>query len=153
MKAVTITPQFVEAFPKPLKEGVLYVSAKHGLAAHLCCCGCKTKIVTKLSPVDWVLTTPKPGVVTLHPSIGNWNHPCQSHYFIRDNRVVWVGKMTAPEIARGRALSRAARDRYYGGASIDAERPSARPATAEPAIRAPSREGWIIRFLHWLAGG
>ena len=29
------------------------------------------------------------GEVTLHPSIGSFNLPCRSHYFIRGNTVVW----------------------------------------------------------------
>lgn len=31
--------------------------------------------------------------VTLSPSIGNGAYKCRSHYFIRENSVVWLGKM------------------------------------------------------------
>ena len=30
------------------------------------------------------------GTVSLRPSIGNWQLPCRSHYFIVRNRVVWA---------------------------------------------------------------
>lgn len=35
---------------------------------------------------------------TLSPSIGNWNFRCRSHYWIRQNRVEWVGSMTERQI-------------------------------------------------------
>ncbi|WP_408015250.1 DUF6527 family protein [Rossellomorea arthrocnemi] len=26
--------------------------------------------------------------------MGNWSHPCQSHYFITNNKVVWAGPIS-----------------------------------------------------------
>ena len=99
MKHVTITPQFVELMPPEIKEGVLYISKEYGTAIHKCCCGCGMKVVTSLSPARWQLRR-EGNLVTLYPSIGNWDFSCRSHYWIRRNRVVWSGLMTQKEIHR-----------------------------------------------------
>lgn len=97
MKLVTIKPQFVELIPREIQDGVLYISEKYNTAIHNCCCGCGMKVVTPLSPVRWRLIR-EGSLVTLRPSIGNWNFPCHSHYWIRRNRVEWAGSMTDKEI-------------------------------------------------------
>lgn len=112
MKARGISPEFVEFIPSTLVKGILYISETYKTAAHLCCCGCGIKIVTPINETGWSLTR-KGGRVTLHPSIGNWNHPCQSHYWIKCDRVVWSGTMTPQEIARGRTFDRARSDAYF----------------------------------------
>ncbi len=68
-----------------LEDGVLYISMEHCSAIHKCVCGCGNEIVTPLSATDWQIKYD--GTVTLTPSVGNWNIPCRSHYFIRENRV------------------------------------------------------------------
>jgi hypothetical protein len=99
MRRFTISPLFVELMPTQLQEGVLYISEKYGTAIHRCCCGCGSKVVTPLSPVKWRLS--KNGhLVTLHPSIGNWNFACRSHYWIRRNRIEWAESMTEHQIKR-----------------------------------------------------
>jgi len=112
MRMAGIKPQFVEFIPAALAQGVLYVSEKYKTATHLCACGCGTKIVTPLRPTEWTMTK-RGDFVTLKPSIGNWNHPCQSHYWIRDNKVVWAGAMTRQEINLGRRIDRARKDKYF----------------------------------------
>ena len=32
------------------------------------------------------------GRIWLSPSIGSWSLDCQSHYYIRGNQVIWLGK-------------------------------------------------------------
>lgn len=113
MKLRKINPEFVEFIPKQLDQGVLYISLKYRTATHMCCCGCGTKIVTPLTPTDWQLTE-KDGRVSLWPSVGNWNHSCQSHYIINKNMIRWVRTMSAWEIARGREHDTAAKEAYYG---------------------------------------
>ena len=71
----------VQYIPKKLEPGILYFSKKFGTATHMCPCGCDNKVVTPLGPTDWSLTIRK-GKPTLYPSIGNWQIPCQSHYWI-----------------------------------------------------------------------
>jgi len=86
-----LIPAFVETMPDTLEPGVLYISLKYEVAIHLCACGwCGQKTVTPFDArYGWVLTQ-KDSLVTLSPSIGNFQMPCRSHYWIRDNQVVWV---------------------------------------------------------------
>jgi len=99
MRTSYIRPIFVDFIPDHLEEGKLYVSEQYHTAIHKCCCGCGEEVVTPLSPVDWRLIKGAKGV-SLHPSIGNWNYPCRSHYFIRNNAVVWAAQMSQQEIKR-----------------------------------------------------
>lgn len=99
MKLVRITPQFLELMPPEIQDGVLYISEKYATAIHKCCCGCGMRVVTSLSPARWQLRR-EGNLVTLYPSIGNWDFPCRSHYWIRRNRVVWSGSMTQHEVRR-----------------------------------------------------
>lgn len=87
----------VDLAPKELEEGVLYVSQKYKTAVHKCCCGCGEKVVTPLSPAHWQVRIAN-GAATLHPSIGNWGMACKSHYWIKNNRVVWAGKFSEAKI-------------------------------------------------------
>jgi hypothetical protein len=79
----------VEFMPETLEPGVLYVSRKYEVAIHLCACGCGLETVTPIGAGDWTLTV-KDSKATLSPSIGNWQFPCRSHYWIRDSAVVWA---------------------------------------------------------------
>lgn len=94
----TITPQFVTYIPDKLESGVLYISEEHSTAAHLCCCGCGKEVITPLNEAKWRVTRSPKGV-SLYPSIGNWNYECQSHYWIRDNRVIKARAFDEEEIA------------------------------------------------------
>jgi hypothetical protein len=42
------------------------------------------------SPVPMWDLIEKDGLVSLHPSIGNYQIPCKTHYIIRDNEVIWL---------------------------------------------------------------
>lgn len=106
MKLNNINPQFVEFIPRHLDEGVLYISRRYSTASHLCACGCGEKVVTPLSPVDWKLNVTNNNV-SLSPSVGNWNYKCQSHYWIRDNKIVWARKISKEKIAHVQARDRA----------------------------------------------
>lgn len=117
MRVRSVQPVHVEFIPKTLEDGVLYISKKFRTASHLCCCGCGTKIVTPLRETEYVLAE-LGDLVSLTPSIGNWNHPCQSHYWIRDNQVVWAGPMSKTEIRRGRAHDDALKDAYFGEVTL-----------------------------------
>lgn len=98
--------------PKELESGILYVSEEFSTAAHLCACGCGTKIRTPLGPTEWSFKETTEGP-TLHPSIGNWQQPCKSHYWIRNGQVLWAGKMTVEQILEGRAAEVSRRKDYY----------------------------------------
>lgn len=111
MRLDAIRPEFVEFVPKVLEPGVLYISQKYKTASHLCACGCGEKVVTPLSPADWKLQIDG-GAVSLHPSIGNWNYACQSHYWIRRNQISWSHAMTKQQIARVQARDQADKEHY-----------------------------------------
>jgi len=108
----SIRPIFVEFIPRDIVNGILYISRKFNTASHLCCCGCGLKIVTPLRNTEYRLIE-KGDLVSLHPSIGNWNLPCQSHYWIRDNQIVWARKMTKEEIQSGRYYHEALQQAYF----------------------------------------
>jgi hypothetical protein len=85
----TVEHRFVETAPDNLDDGVVYVSIPYATALHRCACGCGTEVVTPLSPGGWTLIFDGRSV-SLHPSIGNWNFPCRSHYWIRHGRIQWA---------------------------------------------------------------
>lgn len=111
MKSTIISPHFVEFVPEEIDEGILYISEVHGTAIHKCCCGCGEEVVTPLTPADWHLRK-QGSTVSLTPSIGNWNYACQSHYWIRENRVEWAPRMNAEQIRRVQARDRLEKARY-----------------------------------------
>ena len=86
---MSLVHRFVDFIPKALEPGVIYVALDFGTVAHLCGCGCGREVVTPLGPEEWKLIYDGESI-TLTPSIGNWSYPCSSHYFIRNNHVVWA---------------------------------------------------------------
>lgn len=112
MKRFTMRHEFVEYIPDELEEGVLYVSVKYATAAHKCCSGCGFDVVTPITPTDWVVSF-NGETVSLDPSIGNWSFPCRSHYYIRENRVIWARSWTEEEITAGRARDRASKEQFF----------------------------------------
>lgn len=112
MKQKYLSHQFVQYIPEILDEGILYVSERYSTVAHKCCCGCGEEIVTPLSPTDWSLKI-EHHKLTLYPSIGNWSLHCQSHYWIRNSKVVWAGRMTKQQIEYGRAAVRDAKKLHF----------------------------------------
>lgn len=91
----------VEVMPQQLQAGILYVSREFGTAQHLCACGCGSKVRTPLSPAEWRLEETPQGP-TLTPSIGNWQRPCRSHYWIWRGTIRWAGQWSDAQIAHGR---------------------------------------------------
>lgn len=112
MRIFAIRPEYVELIPRQLEGGVLYISKRFQTASHLCACGCGTKIVTPLRKAEYRLIEQN-GLVTVRPSIGNWDHLCQSHYLITDNRIDWASKLSRKQIERGRTSDDADRDAYF----------------------------------------
>ncbi|MER9594180.1 DUF6527 family protein [Mesorhizobium sp. M0244] len=79
--------RFLRNVPDTLKNGMLYISMDYATSAHRCCSGCGEKVVTRFSPTDWKMTFDGE-IISLHPSVGNWQLPCRSHYVIRAGRVI-----------------------------------------------------------------
>lgn len=138
-----LEPEFVETFPTPLSSGVLYVSIEFTTCAHLCACGCGEEVITPLSPARWSLTYDGRDV-SLHPSVGNWALPCQSHYIVDRSRILWSVQFTKAQIVANRARDRRALDRYghYDLPTDDDLAPRMAPA---------ARKGFWARFGHLLS--
>lgn len=156
MKAA-VTPQFVQVVPDKLQEGVLYVSMEYATVVHKCMCGCGKEVATPLSPTDWCLTFDGDSV-SLDPSVGNWSFPCRSHYWIRNNQVLWCGDMPQSLIDAGRARDKRAKAAYYANRSelpakvapVLDKSESRRP---EDVIHGKPRDGLLSRVAAWFAGG
>ena len=111
MRTQVLTPRYVKAVPSSMDEGILYISS-YGSAIHKCCCGCGNEVVTPLGPAQWHIT--KQGdTVTLRPSVGSWNLPCQSHYHITNNRIEWLPKFSPAQIAANQRSDNAAKHAHY----------------------------------------
>lgn len=111
-----LTHEFVEYIPQEVREGTFYVSIRFATAAHKCCCGCGSEVVTPLSPTDWQLTFDGE-TISLELSIGNWSFACQSHYWIRRNQVKWAPRWTQRQIDAGRTHDRWAKEEYFAQAA------------------------------------
>lgn len=128
---------FVRSFPDRLDDGVLYVSIDFANTAHRCMCGCGQEVYAQLSSRDWSMTFDGE-TVSLHPSIGNWSFPCQSHYWLRRGSVSWADQWSKEQIERGRAADRFAKS----------QEPEGR-ANGAAADETPTA-GFVARFVRWL---
>lgn len=101
MKTDVFELEFIDSIPRELKPATLYISMKYATTIHLCASGCGNKVVLPLSPAEWKLYFDGESV-SLSPSVGNWEYPCQAHYWIRKNRVEWAGRWSRERIEAGR---------------------------------------------------
>jgi len=137
MKVKNLTPQFVESFPTRLEQGELYLAMEFATAAHLCACGCGTKVITPFSPTDWQMLFDGE-TVSLRPSIGNWTFKCRSHYWVRSGRIEWAGSMSEEAINAGRKRDAEAKARVQSSRSeqhvVREPTPQARKQTEVPSF-------------------
>lgn len=112
--------KFVEFIPKEIEEGILYISMEYCTASHKCPCGCGSRIVTPLTPINWTLTFDG-DTVSLEPSIGNWSYPCQSHYWIKRNQVEWAPTWSKERIQRSWKFKRSREEGFFKGNKDDSE--------------------------------
>lgn len=156
---ITLKHEFVTSFPDVLEDHTVYVSIPFASAIHKCCCGCGQPVVTPISPIRWQLTFDGEAI-SLHPSIGNSNYACRSHYWIRQNRVVWAAPMSTAMIAAARAADAAITARYYAdgttgtGPVTTAPQPSFGEAATpvEQPVKSKPKEGFWKRVKRWLFG-
>jgi hypothetical protein len=102
----------VQYKPQNLAPGILYLAEEFGAVAHLCACGCGAIVRTPLDDTEWSLEQTEEGP-SLNPSVGNWQEPCQSHYWIVRGKVIWAPKWSAEEINAGRRREQTRRSQYY----------------------------------------
>ncbi len=134
---------FVDVVPDTLEQGVVYVCIRYTTAVHLCMCGCGEEVVTPIKPTGWRITFD--GVaISLHPSIGNWDFSCRSHYWITDGRVRWDRQWAPQEIAVVRKRENAERVAYFG-------QPVAAARSTSIDDSPPARGSRPRRVLRWLA--
>ena len=112
VKLKRIVPRFVEYVPDVLEDGVLYISVQYATASHKCACGCGQRVVTPIKPTDWSLTW-NGEEVSLDPSVGNWSFSCRSHYWIRNNKIVWSRPFSDYEIGLVRDKDTRGRLAYF----------------------------------------
>ena len=94
MRITEFKIEYVDFIPpvEAMKEGVLYISRPYMTTSHLCACGCGNEVVLPYGRRDgmfWTLTERLSGV-TIRPSVGSFNLPCKSHYYITDNKIEWL---------------------------------------------------------------
>jgi hypothetical protein len=140
-----VEPAFVDEIPRELEPGKLYISMEFATAVHLCCCGCSREVVTPLHRTRWSLLYDGQGV-SLHPSVGSWSLPCQSHYFIRGNRVLWAPPWSAEKVEAARERDRADAVAFFSSETLTLDE-----ATVEIAP-APPRGGALARLWKRLTG-
>ncbi len=119
-RETVLAHEFVEFMPDKLKDGTVYVSVTYATAAHKCCCGCGNEVITPLSPTDWKLTFDGE-TISLDPSIGNWSFNCQSHYWIKNNKVRWASQWSQEQIDAGRSQDRLLKTKHFEAASREDE--------------------------------
>lgn len=79
----------VHRVPEKLIQGKLYICFDCNVVVHLCACGCGEKVVLPIDPEFWSVQY-NGETVSLTPSIGNFQFPCKSHYWIRENKIIWA---------------------------------------------------------------
>lgn len=93
MRIEYIKPVFVGFIPEELEQGFIYISFKYSTSSHLCACGCGERTVLPIGDpnkgVYWKYTEAFEKV-SFDPSIGNYSFPCRSHYYIKENKIIWL---------------------------------------------------------------
>ena len=124
-----------------LEHGKLYISCRYRAVHHLCACGCGARIHTPLHPTGWRLLYDG-RAVSLIPSVGNWSEKCQSHYVIRDNKVLWGGRLPRRTIEQIRTRRHLELEEYYAEDSAE--------ETGGSSIVA--KEGWWAKTWNFICG-
>ena len=145
MKLCQITPEFVDKIPSELESGKLYVCCRYRTVKHLCACGCEIPVNIPLHPTGWTLICD--GVsVSLWPSIGNWSEECQSHYWIRNNKIHWASKWSRKKILKARKARDLELEQYFRANTY-----SRRDRYLSKVLNIPLiLRGWLTRFFAWI---
>lgn len=146
MRRTSLNHEFVEFIPSELQEGTLYVSVQYATAVHTCACGCGNKIVTPISPAGWRLLFDGDSV-SLTPSIGNWQFPCRSHYWIKSNKVRWVEAWTPEQIAAGRQREARDYEQYFADREVVSN--ATEQTDADVQAEKQPRKKLLARILRW----
>lgn len=80
-----------------MEPGVVFHSEEFELAGLLCACGCGHRI-TLLVPDSHEIID-QAGWATVRPSIGVFDAPCKSHFFIHNGNVAWMPAFSGSQAA------------------------------------------------------
>lgn len=109
---ITLTHEFVETIPDNLQDRKLYVSIRFSTVVHKCACGCQSEVVTPIHPTKWQLTFDGKSI-SLYPSVGSWNLPCRSHYWIKRNKVIWARSWSKAQVEEKGKRDDSITSRYF----------------------------------------
>jgi hypothetical protein len=109
----TLAVEFVRFVPEQLEAMTLYISMEFATTSHLCFCGCGNKVVLPLSPTDWQLYYDG-RTVWLTPSVGSWDLPCRSHYWIRGSTIITAPPWTDDQVEAAAAADDETKAQYVG---------------------------------------
>lgn len=112
-----LDPVFVEFIPRELQTGKIYISMVYTTTVHLCASGCGNKVVLPLSPAQWKLFFDGE-TVSLCPSVGSWDLPCQSHYWIRKNKIQWAAQWDEKRVEAGHRNDARAVSDYFDDRAV-----------------------------------
>ena len=139
--------RFVRNVPRELEPGVLYVSMDYATAVHSCCCGCGERVVTPFTQTGWRMTFDGESI-SLHPSVGNWNQDCRTHYVIDRNRVIQCGLLSNARIEAEQQRGKRVKDRCHDEALGQAVPHAEYARTVDSRAKARSLLAWLRdRFL------
>lgn len=145
----TLQHQFVRSVPRELEPGVLYVSIDFSTVVHSCCCGCGEQVVTPLTPTDWRMTFDGE-TVSLHPSVGNWNQKCRSHYVIRQGKVFEAPPWSEMQVEAERYRDQQAKAKYFGTIpDTPKSKVGAETGTEKQSIPNRYSKGRWSKFILW----
>lgn len=139
MLHLSLEHRFVRNVPRELEPGILYISMDYATAVHSCCCGCGDRVVTPFTPTDWRMTFDGESI-SLHPSVGNWNQKCRSHYVIQQGRVLEAGPWSQAQIEAERLRDKKAKAAHYGAEH------GASPAATQLPASVPGRQSTARNF-------
>lgn len=147
-KQIVLKHEFVEFIPDDLKEGIVYISIRFGTASHLCCCGCGNEVVTPIRPTDWQLIFDGK-TISLYPSIGNWSFKCRSHYWIKNNKVVWAEAWSKEKIDAGRTYDQWAKEKYFASINAGTATGNWRHTSLSPPETSKASKGLWQKVKRW----
>lgn len=89
-KKMKFRVEFVDFIPSLIVDCTLFISMKYKIAVHNCPCGCGNKVFTPICKNDGWTMHYDGETISLFPSIGNYKLDCKSHYFYKNNEIIWV---------------------------------------------------------------
>ena len=84
-RKVNIEFKKVETLPflNEMDDNVIYISDKYGISEHKCLCGCGFRVAMPISIREWSYKIDSKKRLSMHPSVGNYQYKCKSHYIIK----------------------------------------------------------------------